>query len=106
MLDMMENMMDIVTLQQPEMVRTTITLPADLIARSQPFLDRGMIASRNALVVAAVEHFLAELERQEIDRQFAAMGSDEGYQALNEVVADDFADSDWEALKLGESESV
>ena len=91
---------------QPEMIRTTVTLPADLIARSQPFLDQGMIASRNALIVAAVEHFLSELERQEIDRQFAAMSNDEAYQALNEAIADDFSDSDWEALNMGEGEAA
>ena len=95
--------MNTLMFQQSEMIRTTVTLPADLVARSQPFLDRGMIANRNALIVAAVEYFLAELERQEIDRQFAAMSRDEAYQTLNEAIADDFADSDWEALNTGEA---
>ncbi|MFZ0546534.1 MAG: hypothetical protein WAM60_13900 [Candidatus Promineifilaceae bacterium] len=89
-------------LSQFETVRTTVTLPADLIDRSQHFIDGGTIPSRNALIVTAVERFLLELERQEIDRQFEAMAEDEEFQAMNEHLAEDFSDSDWEALMEGE----
>jgi len=58
----------------------------------------GERSSRNALIVAAVERYLQELERQEIDRQFEAMADDSAYQALNEELVEAFADSDWEAL--------
>ena len=81
-----------------ETVRTTVTVPVELIDRSQHFIDEGALPSRNALIVAALEHFLAELERQEIDRQFEAMAEDEGYQELSQQLAEDFAESDWEAL--------
>lgn len=89
-------------LAQFETIRTTVAIPTTLLRRSQPFLDKGVVPSRNALVVAALEHFLAELERQEIDRQFAAMADDPGYQQMNEQMAESFGASDWEALTLAE----
>jgi metal-responsive CopG/Arc/MetJ family transcriptional regulator len=98
---LMENMM-MTTLAQFETIRTTVTIPMHLMQRSQHFLEKGIIPNRNALVVAALEHFLAELERQEIDRQFAAMVDDVEYQTLNEQLAESFDASDWEALRLAE----
>lgn len=62
-----------------ETVRTTLTLPVDLVKRSQHFIDGGTIPSRNALIVTALERFLLELERQEIDHQFEAVADDESY---------------------------
>jgi metal-responsive CopG/Arc/MetJ family transcriptional regulator len=98
----MEKMMVNVNLDHFETVRTTVTLPADLVKQSQRFVDDGTVPSRNALIVAALEHFLAELERQEIDRQFAALAKDAEYQELNERLDEEFADADWEALTLAE----
>ena len=92
----------ITTLTQFETMRTTVTIPTSLMQRSQHFLDQGVVPNRNALVVAALEHFLAELERQEIDHQFAAMADDGEYQAMNEQLAESFGASDWEALRLAE----
>ena len=86
-----------------ETVRTTLTLPIGLVRRSQHFIDGGIIPSRNALIVAALERFLLELERQEIDRQFATMAEDKTYQAMNQQLADDFAESDWDAWVEGEA---
>lgn len=86
-----------------ETVRTTLTLPVDLVKRSQHFINEGAIPSRNALIVAALEKYLLDLERQEIDRQFEAMAEDDAYQALNQQIADEFAQSDWEAWVEGET---
>jgi len=83
-------------------VRTTVSLPATLVERTQRLVDSGLAQSRNAVIVAALEHFLEHLERQAIDAQFAAMADDEAYQALNLEIADEFAESDWEALMLAE----
>jgi hypothetical protein len=84
-------------------VRTTLTIPVDLIERSKHFIDRGTLPSRNALIVAALEQFLLDLEQREIDQQFEAMGDDQAYQAMNEQLADAFAESDWDALIEGVS---
>ncbi|GJM42639.1 MAG: hypothetical protein DHS20C20_29210 [Ardenticatenaceae bacterium] len=83
-------------------VRTTVTLPEELLKRSQKLIDRGQLPNRNVLIVSALERFLEELEREEIDRQFAAMAQDGTYQAMQTNVAEAFAESDWEALNDGE----
>ena len=85
------------TIAQFDTIRTTVT-----IQRSQHFLDQGLMPNRNALVVAALERFLTELERKEIDRQFATMVDDRDYHALNEQLAASFEASDWAALRLAE----
>lgn len=85
-------------LQQFETIRTTISLPIPLAKRSQEWVDKGAVPSRNALIIAALEHFLADLEREEIDRQFAAMADDETYRELSEELEAAFAESDWETL--------
>jgi hypothetical protein len=91
-------------LEEFETVRTTLTLPADLNKRSQHFVDGGIVPSRNALIVAALEKYLLELERREIDLQFEAMAEDEDYQVMNEQISESFAESDWDALVEGETE--
>jgi len=40
-----------------------------------------------------------ELDWQEIDQQFAAMAGDEAYQELSLQLSEEFAGSDWEALR-------
>jgi len=97
-------MMEIMMLEKFEAVRTTLTLPADLNKRSQHFVDGGIIPSRNALIVAALEKYLLELEREEIDRQFEAMADDDAFQVMNEHLSESFAESDWDALVEGETE--
>ena len=91
------------TIKNYDTVRTTVNLPADLLQRSQQVIDQGIIPNRNTLIVAAIESFLAELERQAIDEQFAALMDDSEYIALNEALATEFEDSDWESLQEGEA---
>lgn len=79
-------------------VRTTLDLPVDLLERSNRLVDRGKAKSRNTLFVAAVQGYLDELEKAEIDAAFADMGRDMHYRALSERVAGEFALSDSEAL--------
>lgn len=89
-------------ISQFETMRTTVTIPTRLIQRSQRFLDLGIVPNRNAFVVAAMERFVEQLEREEIDRQFAEMAEDVEYQALDEEVVESFRFTDWEALNLAE----
>jgi len=42
--------------------------------------------------------------RDEIDKQFAAMANDESYRILNESIAEEFAESDWDVLELTEAQ--
>lgn len=94
--------MDTIGLDQFETIRTTVTLPTILVRRSEHFVEKGAVPSRNALIIAALEHFLAELEEREIDQAFAAMAEDTDYQMFDEQLAEDFAESDWEALMIAE----
>mgnify|MGYP002085357161 FL=1 len=89
---------------QFETVRTTVTLPGSLLERTQAAIDRGLAPNRNAAIAIALEAYLDELERQEIDRQFDSLANDGDYRRLNEELAAAFAASDWEALLTGESE--
>lgn len=91
-----------VKLGQFETVRTTVTIPANLLKRSQHFVDAGEVPNRNTLIVAALERLLEEMERAEIDRAFYASADDAAYHAHQEEIAETFAESDWEALILGE----
>ena len=86
-----------------EMVRTTIHLPKKLMKRSQQLIKGGKVRSRSALIIAALEKFLDDLERKEIDAQFAAMADDTAYQSLSLEIEDEFTQSDWEAMQAGEA---
>jgi len=44
-----------------------------------------------------------EWERKEIDIQFAAMTDDTDYALLSLEIENEFAESDWEALQMGEA---
>ena len=85
-----------------EAVRTTVTLPVDLVQRSQRFIDDGTVPNRNALLVAALERLTQELERRAIDQEFAAMAGDAAYCDLQTAMVQEFDASDWEAWEQGE----
>lgn len=89
-------------LDQFETTRTTITLPVRLMERTQAFIDRGLLPSRNAAITAALEEFLDALEQQEIDAAFAEMAGDQEYRQLNETLDEAFGEASWEALTVVE----
>lgn len=84
-------------------IRTTVDLPADLLARAQVLVEKGHIHSRNVLMTRALEELVSHLEQESIDARFTAITDDADYQALNLELAQEFGDSDWEALQLAES---
>ena len=83
-------------------VRTTVSLPTHLLGQADQFIGKDAIPSRNALIVAALEHFLADLEREAIDRQFAEMDDDPGYLVFSKEFSESFAESDWQTLQDAE----
>lgn len=85
-----------------ERVRTTLDLPRSLRQRIERAVQRGAARSQNALVTQAVAEYLARLEREWIDDQFAQMADDAAYQSLNLQIAAEFEGSDWEALQTAE----
>jgi Arc/MetJ-type ribon-helix-helix transcriptional regulator len=90
--------MPVATTDLEERVRTSLDLPQELRERIRQAVQQGIAKSQNALIVQAVEEYLAQLERGWIDAQFAEMEHDESYQALNRQIEGEFARSDWEAF--------
>ncbi len=83
-------------------VRTTVTLPASLLASVDTMVKSGMARSRSALLAKALAREVAELERKMIDEAFAEMASDEEYQQEASAIAAEFSSADWEALQAAE----
>ncbi len=66
-------------------VRTTLTLPVDLLEAVDQIVRAGKARSRNDLVTRAVRHELAAQQRAAIDAAFAEMARDPIYQAWGSV---------------------
>jgi metal-responsive CopG/Arc/MetJ family transcriptional regulator len=86
-------------------VRTTVTLPADLLAAADAAVRSGKVRSRNELVSIALRHELEARERAEIDAAFAGMADDPDYRADVELLKEEFAKADWEAFRAAEGMS-
>ena len=86
-------------------IRTTITLPADLVDAADQAVRAGKARSRNELLVTALRHELAAQRRAEIDADFAAMADDLELQAEAEQIEREFASADDEARRLAIAES-
>lgn len=85
-------------------VRTTLTLPAELLEATDQAVQSGKAKSRNEFVARALRRELAALKRAEIDAAFAQMGNDAEYQAEAKMISQEFAQADWEAWQLAESQ--
>ena len=85
-------------------VRTTITLPVDLVDAADRAVREGRARSRNDLLVAALRHELAAQERAEIDAAFAALADDQAFQAESIAIAEEAVQSGWEALQVAEAD--
>src|SRR4051794_15776540 len=83
-------------------IRTTITLPVDLLEAADQAVKRGTAGNRNDLVVTALRRELAAQERAAIDAAFALMADDAEYLAEAQAIADEYAVADWEAFQQAE----
>jgi metal-responsive CopG/Arc/MetJ family transcriptional regulator len=86
-------------------VRTTVTLPADLVEDADRAVREGRARSRNDLLVVALRRELAAQERAEIDAAFAAMADDRELQAEAIELAEESVQAGWEALQLAEADA-
>jgi len=91
------------TVPSTERIRTTVDLPAELLARAQVLVKKGHIHSRYVLMTRALEELLSRLEQGPIDARFTAITDDADCQALNLELAQEFDDADWEALQRAEA---
>jgi metal-responsive CopG/Arc/MetJ family transcriptional regulator len=85
-------------------VRTTLTIPVELLEATDRAVQEGKANSRNEFVARALRRELAAQKRAEIDAAFTKMADDEEYQAESLAIEREFAKSDWEAFQIGESE--
>lgn len=84
--------------------RTTVALPVDLLSGIDAAVRSGRAANRNAFLARAVRHELERLQREAIDRQFDMMATDPLYQREARRLGNEYAISDWEALRVAEDE--
>lgn len=85
-------------------IRTTLTLPLELLEATDKAVSQGKAKSRNEFVAQALQHELTALKRAEIDAALAEMAQDPEYQAEVLKMEAEFAGASWEALQLGEQE--
>ncbi|PSB02425.1 CopG family transcriptional regulator [Merismopedia glauca CCAP 1448/3] len=88
---------------KPLTVRTTLTLPSELLKDTDLAVSQGKAKSRNDFVAQALRHELAALRRAEIDAAFAPMADDAEYQAEALQIEAELATASWEALQLEET---
>jgi metal-responsive CopG/Arc/MetJ family transcriptional regulator len=82
----------------PKLVRTTLTIAADLLGSIDEIADKGHVKSRNEFIDRAVRRELKWLKSQEIDAALAEMAQDPEYQATVRLMEAEFATASWEAL--------
>jgi metal-responsive CopG/Arc/MetJ family transcriptional regulator len=85
-------------------VQTTLRLPRALYEQANEFADTGRAQSFNDFIVRAVRAYVEMLRRRRIDAEFSAMATDSTYQRRAERIAEEFSESDWEALETAEKE--
>ncbi len=86
-----------------ETVRTTLTIPRELLEATDKAVLEGKAKNRNDFVAQALRRELAVQKRSEIDAALAEMANDPDYQAEVLKLELEFATAQWEALQLGES---
>jgi hypothetical protein len=85
---------------------TTIRLPLSVYddARCVVEHEHGSSVSLNDLIVSAIKAYLKLHKRKQIDAAFAGMAEDSDYQRESRLLAEEFEQSDWEALRLEEED--
>ncbi len=84
-------------------VRTTLSLPSDLLEAADQMVREGKARTRNEFVAMALRRELAAQRRAKIDAAFAEMANDEEYKAEALRIVEEFAEADWEAFQIGEA---
>ena len=82
--------------------RTTIALPAALLAATDKAILEGKATSRNELIARAIQRELAMIRRAEIDADLTQMAQDHEYQAEVLQMEAEFAVAQWEAFQAVE----
>jgi len=83
-------------------VQTTLRLPKPLYEQAKGYVSRGETPAEtiNDFIVAAIQAYTRVLKRRSIDAEFSRMAEDANYQKESQLITEEFAQSDWEALEL------
>jgi len=81
-------------------VQTTIRLPKKLYEQVKVCVSSGVTTAEtlNDFLVAAIQAYTSVLKRRSIDAEFSHMSKDLSYQRESQLIAEEFSQSDWEAL--------
>src|SRR5579862_63163 len=84
----------------PKTRTTTLRLPLPLYQQLKSMVEKQRGGpSLNDLMVTAIRGYVKACRRKQIDAAFAGMAQDPGYQREAQQISEDFAVSDWEALR-------
>ena len=83
-------------------IRTTVTLPVELLAEADRVIKDGKAKSRNEFFTQALQREIAALKRAEIDAELSEMAQDPEYQSQVMQLEAEFASASWEAWQLEE----
>jgi len=87
-------------------VQTTLRLPIRLYEQVNCFVEKNRADSINEFIVAAVAAYVKAMHRKIIDEAFVRMSEDADYQKEALLIAEQFFESDAEALKIGEEDLI
>jgi hypothetical protein len=82
-------------------VQTTLRLPRPLYEQAKAYVSKGETAAEtiNDFIIAAIQTYTRILKRRSIDAEFSRMAKDANYQKESQLITEEFAQSDWEALE-------
>jgi len=94
--------------ERTEKVQTTLRLPRPVYDQAWSIMEQRLtgVTTFNELVIAALMAYIKLAKRKQIDLAFAGMAEDADYQREAQLIAEEFADSDWEAFLLTEKDSA
>ena len=77
-------------------MRTTITIPNDLVEKVDSLIIQHDLSSRNQFIIEALELKVREIENREIDSEFALMANDTEYQSETLQLEQEFVNAERE----------
>ena len=83
-------------------MRTTITIPDNLVEQADALVGSGGITTRNQLIVEALQHWIQLKQEESIDAEFEYMAEDSDYIVETLAIEDEFAYSDREIVNLND----
>lgn len=87
-------------------VQTTLRLPRPLYEQAKSLVEQNKADSVNDFIVAALAAYIKAMHRRIIDEAFVRMSEDSDYQKEALLIAEQFSESDAEALRIGEEDLI